>query len=224
MDKNLLAYRIRFVRELRKLSLLELASAIGVNKSTLSRYENGNIENPKLPVINAIGNALSVNPSWLIGKSDEMTYTPSALGNIIYSSCNLFRPLKHFRESRELSPEDVAFAIGISVDDYLAIENGHNTNCIILARLAEFFCCSTDVLLSFDGEFSIDDAIANAKSLSVVESHRKKDIKKLSYDECILIEKFRCLDPSGQAMVLSIIDHGLAATSGDEANPSPRQA
>lgn len=224
MDKLLLGQRIHLARDLRNCSLQELANAIGLNKSTLSRYESGKIDTPKIPVVNAIGNALSVNPSWLLGKDEDMTYSPSSFGRILYTPCNLFTPLKKFRVSRNLSPEEVAFAIGISVKDYLAIESGYNTNCIVLARLAELFCTSTDVLLSFDGEFSIDDAISNAKSLSITEKHRKSDTKKLSYDECVLIEKFRRLDPSGQAMVINIIDSGLAAIPREETSPTARQA
>ena len=55
------------------------------------------------------------------------------------------------RKSRRLEPDDVAFSIGISKNDYLAIENGCNTDCITLAKIACFFCCSTDYVLSFDG-------------------------------------------------------------------------
>lgn len=73
MDKIMLGTRIKQARALRNYTLDELAQEIGLNKSTLSRYERGEITNPKLPVIESIANALHVNPSWLIGKSDAMT-------------------------------------------------------------------------------------------------------------------------------------------------------
>lgn len=54
------------------LTLGEVASKIGVAISTIQRYEAGTISKIKLPVIQAIAGALSVNPAWLIGKSEDM--------------------------------------------------------------------------------------------------------------------------------------------------------
>ena len=48
-----------------------LAKSVGVAKSTIQRYEAGKIEKVKLPVIESIANALNVNPSWIIGKSND---------------------------------------------------------------------------------------------------------------------------------------------------------
>ena len=72
MDKALLGHRIKEARSLRDYTLDDLARAIGLNKSTVSRYEHGEIEKPKLPVIESIANELRVSASWLIGKSDVM--------------------------------------------------------------------------------------------------------------------------------------------------------
>ena len=72
MDKALLGRRIKEARTLRDYTLDDLARAIGLNKSTVSRYEHGEIEKPKLPVIESIANELRVSASWLVGKSDTM--------------------------------------------------------------------------------------------------------------------------------------------------------
>ena len=63
--------RIKECRLSAGLTLDELASKIGVNKSTVQRYENGKIAKIKLPVIQSIADALNVNPAWIIGKSDD---------------------------------------------------------------------------------------------------------------------------------------------------------
>lgn len=156
MDKILLGKRIKEARIERHFTLDNLSDAIGLNKSTVSRYERGEIDNPKLPVIQAIASALHTNPSWLIGKSEEKSYTPPNSDFTLLEPCNLFKPLRVLREARELSLDQVAYCIGISKDDYEAIENGHNTDCITLARIANFFCCGTDFALSFDGVFDED--------------------------------------------------------------------
>ena len=67
----LMGNRIRSRREELNLTMVELASKIGVNDTTILRYERGEIKRPKLPVIQAIANALEVNPSWLVGKSEQ---------------------------------------------------------------------------------------------------------------------------------------------------------
>lgn len=63
--------RIKTVRTEKELSLDDIANEIGVAKSTIQRYENGKIRSPKIPVLNAIANSLDVNPSWLLGTSDN---------------------------------------------------------------------------------------------------------------------------------------------------------
>lgn len=151
MDKKLLGQRIKNARTARGLSLDALASAVGLNKSTISRYERGEIESPKLPVIEAIATKLHTNPAWLIGKSNDKTYTPPSSNFRLYSPSNLFGPIGNLRKARGLTIEEAAYKIGISTADYAAIESGHNTDCITLARIAEFYCCSTDFALSFDG-------------------------------------------------------------------------
>lgn len=54
-------------------TLAEVAAEVGVVPSTIQRYEKGQFEKIKVPVIEAIASALHVNPSWLIGKTDDPT-------------------------------------------------------------------------------------------------------------------------------------------------------
>lgn len=63
--------RIKYARELRETTLDDIARKVGVAKSTVQRYENGKIQNIKLPVVESIAYALNVNPAWIIGKSEE---------------------------------------------------------------------------------------------------------------------------------------------------------
>ena len=65
IGKRIVEARIRT-----RLSGKELAEKVGVAASTITRYEKGTIANIKLPVIEAIARALSVNPMWLLGKSE----------------------------------------------------------------------------------------------------------------------------------------------------------
>ena len=65
--------RIKNRRENLDLTLDQVALRVGVAKTTISRYENGNISRPKIPVLESIAAALHVSPQWLLGKTDEMS-------------------------------------------------------------------------------------------------------------------------------------------------------
>lgn len=58
------------------ISAVRLADRLGMSKATIHRYENGDIKNIKLPVIDAMAQVLKVNPLWLIGKSDDKEHSP----------------------------------------------------------------------------------------------------------------------------------------------------
>ena len=68
--------RIKHRREMLGLSADDLAEKIGKNRATVFRYENGDIENVKLPIIAEIAKALDVSPGYLMGW--ESGYTPQS--------------------------------------------------------------------------------------------------------------------------------------------------
>lgn len=75
--------RIKQVREEKGLTLEELAKQLGLNKSTIQRYESAKIEKIKLPIIEAIAQQLDVNPEWLSDKTEIRTsYTIPVSENV----------------------------------------------------------------------------------------------------------------------------------------------
>jgi len=80
MDSFSIGKKIRDSRLHAHMTLDEVAKRAGVHKSTVQRYEKGKFKDIKLPVIQAISNAINVNPSWVIGKSQnkEPNYDPSS--------------------------------------------------------------------------------------------------------------------------------------------------
>lgn len=67
--------RIEFRRKQLNLTLDDVASEIGVAKSTIQRYEKGAIEKVKLPVIEAIARVLDVDPAWICCKTDDIDFS-----------------------------------------------------------------------------------------------------------------------------------------------------
>ena len=63
--------RIKSRRRELKISAADLADRIGLSKATIHRYENGDIKNIKMPVLESLAEVLKVNPLWLIGKTES---------------------------------------------------------------------------------------------------------------------------------------------------------
>lgn len=77
--------RIQSRRNNLGLTMDDVATKVGVARSTIQRYETGQINKIKLPVIESIAAALNVNPSWLIGNTDN----PSPVSNSIPIAKNI---------------------------------------------------------------------------------------------------------------------------------------
>lgn len=72
-NNKVIGTRIKTAREDKGLTQEELGNALGMNKSTVQRYETAKIEKIKLPVIDAMAQVLDVNPEWLSDKTDIRT-------------------------------------------------------------------------------------------------------------------------------------------------------
>lgn len=83
--------RINHLRTNRGMSIEELAAKLGKNRTTVYRYENGDIENLPLDILNPLAEALDTTPAHLMGwESDEMLSTKISDGKeeAVYSSMN----------------------------------------------------------------------------------------------------------------------------------------
>lgn len=67
MKKNYLKNR----RKQLGLTMLEVANAVGVSESTVSRWESGNIENMRMEKVHLLAEALHASPLWIMGMPIE---------------------------------------------------------------------------------------------------------------------------------------------------------
>ena len=74
--------RIKERRTELKLSMPELGKRIGVNKSTIQRYEADGVDPKRTMIINGLAEGLLTTPEWLTGLSDDKEYS-------IYTVCQL---------------------------------------------------------------------------------------------------------------------------------------
>lgn len=63
--------RIKTLRKQRGISIDDLASRLGKNRTTIYRYENGDIENLPLSILDSLADALDTTPAYLMGWSDD---------------------------------------------------------------------------------------------------------------------------------------------------------
>lgn len=111
-----LGNRIKDCRKELKLTLQDIADEIGVAKSTIQRYENGNIENIKLPVVEAIARVLDVSPSYLLGKTAEkklLINNDRELTEYLEELKNRSEMRMLFSVSKTATKEDVMRAVAI---------------------------------------------------------------------------------------------------------------
>ncbi len=59
--------RIKSMRKEQGLSIDDLAEKLGKNRTTVYRYENGDIENLPLGILDSLAEALNTTPAYLLG-------------------------------------------------------------------------------------------------------------------------------------------------------------
>lgn len=84
MRNDEIGIRIRSRRSELDIPVADLAERLSMSRATLHRYENGEIRQIKLPVIESIARELRCNPAWLIGKSSRKEAVADVRGDRRY--------------------------------------------------------------------------------------------------------------------------------------------
>lgn len=127
--------KIKYARDLRKLTLDDIAKKVGVAKSTIQRYENGKINSIKIPVLESIAMALNVNPSWIVGKSDMMDIPSQSMPKIVKYYEMLNDTGKHEATKRVMELTEIPRYIDEETSDYLSVKAAHNDSDITAEEL-----------------------------------------------------------------------------------------
>ena len=117
MDNKIeIGNRIKFRREQLGMTQEQLGAKLGLNKSTIQRYEKGIVEKIKLPVIQAVAKELNVNPNWLVLKTDDMgqyTDEDDELNEYLEELKNRSEMRMLFKLTKSATKEDVMKAVKI---------------------------------------------------------------------------------------------------------------
>lgn len=156
MTTEQMGARIAAARRAQNLTQQQVADRIQVTKSTISRYESGEIRRPKFPVLTAIAEVLGVSPVWILNgeclPSASLAEPPEELP-VISGPEGPFPPIGQL------------FAVRITDDD-MRIKRAQTGDFLIVRRnsapAADALC-----LLNRAGYFSIGTA-AQGTPLGVV--------------------------------------------------------
>ena len=70
MDQVSVGQRIKRQREQKGLSLQDVADRLAVNRSSVMRWENGEINRIKLPFVEKLAQILETSPGYLMGYTE----------------------------------------------------------------------------------------------------------------------------------------------------------
>lgn len=81
--------RIKTIRQQQGMSIDDLAVRLGKNRTTIYRYENGDIENLPLGILDSLASALNTTPAYLMGwevteHNNSLIHVPNAPTDSIY--------------------------------------------------------------------------------------------------------------------------------------------
>ena len=129
MNAAKIGYRIKQRREELGLTQEHLAVTLGLNKSSVQRYESGQVKKIKLPILETIAQCLNVNPDWLACKTDIQTEYETPIRTIdevdIFQDDNTFpitltphetKVITAYRDKPEMQPA-VDTLLGITSDE-----------------------------------------------------------------------------------------------------------
>lgn len=84
--------RLKQAREMSHITLEEAGKKVDVHKSTVLRWENGETEKIKLPIIEILANYYNVNPVWLMGYDVPMNNNTTNINdNKKFYLCPVYR-------------------------------------------------------------------------------------------------------------------------------------
>lgn len=117
----LIGQRIKAIRVKQGMSIDELAQILGKNRTTIYRYENGEIENLPLSILDSLADALNTTPANIMGWT-ETKYTDP--------------------EERKVKPVEVLFVARWL--DEIGANNLREDECIKVMEYAKFLLSQRD--------------------------------------------------------------------------------
>ncbi|WP_303015401.1 helix-turn-helix domain-containing protein [Holdemania massiliensis] len=190
--------RIKQRRRDLRMSIDDLAEAIGKNRTTVYRYESGDIENLPLSVIEPLAKALRTTPEYLMGwddnaqpvnneKLNSFTLNDKEIIDLCLKtkpkeSLTFFRNLiRNERIEQNLTERDLSTKASVPLEDYLSFEMNRKdiSSTEIITLLDALGFDVSDIAIRISAKFTVDENVAFNNFLNL-SGFPKEAIKLLS--------------------------------------------
>ena len=117
--------KIKLRRKELNMSADDLAQCVGKDRSTIFRYENGDIDNMSIALLQPIAEALDVSVGYLLGLEENKN---SAITNDIVKKSQLGTKIKKARKAKGLTQDDLGNMLGLKKSAIAKYECGRVVN------------------------------------------------------------------------------------------------
>lgn len=150
--------RIQYIRKKRGLSIDELAKRTGITSQKLMDMENGIDHDFDTNLMLKFCDVLNVDKSYFIDITEPVD--------------NLGENIKALREAQNLTTEEVANELHVSIDEYKKLEDGDVVSYDLLDKLANIFNINVAMLIGID--FTTRDNETKLKTAMRILQRSKK--------------------------------------------------
>ena len=117
--------KIKLRRKELNMSADDLAQCVGKDRSTIFRYENGDIDNMSIALLQPIAEALDISVGYLLGLEEDNN---SAITDDIVKKSQLGAKIKKARKAKGLTQDDLGNMLGLKKSAIAKYECGRVVN------------------------------------------------------------------------------------------------
>lgn len=173
--------RIKERRKELNISVDELAQRLNKNRTTVYRYEKGDIENLPIDILDPLAKALETTPAYLMGWDDRPNKDAATVGEL----------LRMMRNNRNMTIEEYSREIGISADDLRLYESGEKYIPLSVIRtIADYYRLSMESFRAGNPEVSKEGNVRLERFRVWAENFGNLELTDEEHDKIIEYTKF----------------------------------
>lgn len=173
--------RIKERRKELSISVEELAKRLNKNRTTVYRYEKGDIENLPIDILDPLAKALETTPAYLMGWENKPNKDVVTIGEL----------LKIMRTNRNMTIEEYSREIGISAEDLRMYESGEKYIPLsVIHTIAEYYRLSLESVRVGNPEVNKEGNIRLERFKTWAENFGDLELTDEEHDKIVEYTKF----------------------------------
>ena len=173
--------RIRERRKELNISVDELAKRLNKNRTTVYRYEKGDIENLPIDILDPLAKALDTTPAYLMGWDIRSSKEAITIGEL----------LRLMRTQRNMTVKEYSREVGISADDLRKYESGEKYIPLsVINTIAEYYRLSMESFTKGTKDPRDKDNVRLKRFRTWVENFGDLELTDEEHDKIVEYTKF----------------------------------